>query len=145
MFGLKTGGYEVNDDLCEALVHDRLSQPHASNLGGLLARERARPLGIPAYIYDAVSGGELTEVARITGIRDIERRSFCHVLNSRAMAIRYAQEKQSRISSRDGTLPDRSGENWPSSSPMESMIRPWAWTLAEMPPPRWATIRLSLL
>ena len=92
VFGLKTGGYEVNDDLCEALVNDRLSQPHASNLGGLMAREFARPLGIPAYIYDAVTGGELTEVARITGIRDIERRSFCHVLNSRAMAIRYAQE-----------------------------------------------------
>lgn len=92
VFGLKTGGYEVNDDLCEALVNDRLSQPHASNLGGLLARELARPLGIPAYIYDAVTGGELTEVAKITGIRDIERRSFCHVLNSRAMAIRYAQE-----------------------------------------------------
>ena len=92
VFGLKTGGYEVNDDLCEALVNDRLSQPHASNLGGLLARELARPLGIPAYIYDAVTGGELTEVARITGIRDIERRSFCLVLNSRAMAIRYAQE-----------------------------------------------------
>ena len=92
VFGLKTGGYEVNDDLCEALVNDRLSQPHASNLGGLLARELARPLGIPAYIYDAVTGGELTEVAKITGIPDIERRSFCHVLNSRAMAIRYAQE-----------------------------------------------------
>jgi butyrate kinase len=92
VFGLKTGGYLVNADLCEALVNDELSQPHASNLGGLLAWELARPLGIPAYIYDAVTGGELTEVAKITGIRDIERRSFCHVLNSRAMAIRYAQE-----------------------------------------------------
>ena len=92
VFGLKTGGYLVNADLCEALVNDELSQPHASNLGGLLAWELARPLGIPAYIYDAVTGGELTEVAKITGIRDIERRSFCHVLNSRAMAIRYANE-----------------------------------------------------
>lgn len=92
VFGLKTGGYLVNDDLCEALVNDELSQPHASNLGGLLARELARPLGIPAYIYDAVTGGELTDVAKITGIPDIERRSFCHVLNSRAMAIRYANE-----------------------------------------------------
>lgn len=92
VFGLKTGGYEVNDDLCQALVNDELSQPHASNLGGLLARELARPLGIPAYIYDAVTGGELTEVAKITGIPDIQRRSFCHVLNSRATAIRYARE-----------------------------------------------------
>ena len=92
VFGLKTGGYEVNDDLCQALVSDKLSQAHASNLGGLLAREVARPLGIPAYIYDAVTGGELSDVAKITGIPDIERRSFCHVLNSHAMAIRYAQE-----------------------------------------------------
>ncbi len=92
VFGLKTGGYLVNGDLCQALVSDKLSQPHASNLGGLLAREIAEPLGIPAYIYDAVTGGELTDVAKITGIPDIERRSFCHVLNSRAMAIRYAKE-----------------------------------------------------
>lgn len=92
VFGLKTGGYEVNDDLCQALVSDKLSQAHASNLGGLLAREVAQPLGIPAYIYDAVTGGELSDVAKITGIPDIERRSFCHVLNSHAMAIRYAQE-----------------------------------------------------
>lgn len=55
VFGLKTGGYLVNEDLCHALVDDDLSQPHASNLGGLLAREIAAPLGIPAYIYDAVT------------------------------------------------------------------------------------------
>ena len=30
VFGLKTGGYLVNDDLCHALVYDELSQPHAS-------------------------------------------------------------------------------------------------------------------
>ena len=47
VFGLKTGGYLVNEDLCHALVDDDLSQPHASNLGGLLAREIAAPLGIP--------------------------------------------------------------------------------------------------
>lgn len=82
----------MNDDLCHALVDDDLSQPHASNLGGLLAREIAAPLGIPAYIYDAVTSGELTDVAKITGFVDIERRSFCHVLNSRAMALRYARE-----------------------------------------------------
>ena len=41
VFGLKTGGYLVNEDLCHALVDDDLSQPHASNLGGLLAREIA--------------------------------------------------------------------------------------------------------
>ena len=88
--GLKTGGYPVNDDLYTALSGP-ISSPHASNLGGLLARDIAQPLGIPAYIYDAVTSGELQEVASVTGIPDIKRRSFCHVLNSRAMAIKYAE------------------------------------------------------
>ena len=86
VFGLRTGGYIVDDELCRALVDDELSQPHASNLGGLLARELAQPLGIPAYIYDAVTSGELTDIAKITGYAEIERQSFCHVLNSRAMS-----------------------------------------------------------
>ena len=93
VFGLRTGGYIVDDELCHALVDDELSQPHASNLGGLLARELAQPLGIPAYIYDAVTSGELTDIAKITGYAEIERQSFCHVLNSRAMAIRYAKQQ----------------------------------------------------
>ena len=88
--GLKTGGYPVNDDLYTALSGP-ISSPHASNLGGLLARDIAQPLGIPAYIYDAVTSGELQDVASVTGIPDIKRRSFCHVLNSRAMAIKYAE------------------------------------------------------
>ena len=91
VFGLKTGGYEVNDELCEALVNHAYSQPHASNLGGLLARAIAEEYHIPAYIYDAVTSGELSPVAQITGMKDIRRRSFCHVLNSRAQAIRYAE------------------------------------------------------
>lgn len=92
VYGLKSGGYLVNEDLCYALLDDRLSQSHASNLGGLLAKKIADQYGIPSYIYDAVTSGALTDVAKITGISDIERRSFCHVLNSRAMAIRYAKE-----------------------------------------------------
>ena len=90
VFGLKMGGYAVNDDLCEALVNHDYSQPHASNLGGLLARAIADEYHIPAYIYDAVTSGELSPVAQITGMPEIRRASFSHVLNSHAQAIRYA-------------------------------------------------------
>ena len=90
VFGLKTGGYVVNDDLCKALLDRSLSQTHASNLGGLLAHAIAGEHNIPAYIYDAVTSGELSPVAQITGMPDIRRKSLCHVLNSRAQAIRYA-------------------------------------------------------
>lgn len=89
--GLKAGGYQMNDDLETALGSD-LSSPHASNLGGILAYEIAKPLGIPAYIYDAVTSAELPHMARITGNPHIYRNSFCHALNARAQAIRYAQK-----------------------------------------------------
>ena len=89
--GLKAGGYVMNEDLKIALGGD-LSSPHASNIGGILAYEIAKPLGIPAYIYDAVTSAELPHLARITGTPDVYRNSFCHALNSRAQAIRYAKE-----------------------------------------------------
>lgn len=90
--GLKAGGYLMNEDLKVALGSD-LSSPHASNIGGILAYEIAKPLGIPAYIYDAVTSAELPHLARITGMPQVYRNSFCHALNSRAQAIRYAGQE----------------------------------------------------
>lgn len=87
--GLKAGGYLMNEDLRIALSGP-LSSPHASNLGGVLAYAIAKPLGIPAYIYDAVTSAELPPIARITGTPEVVRCSFCHALNARAQAIRYA-------------------------------------------------------
>ena len=49
VFGLTTGGYVVDDNLCTALVDHRWSQPHASNLGGLLAKQIADEAGIAAF------------------------------------------------------------------------------------------------
>lgn len=93
--GLRVGGYAVNDALCRVIREGRLIE-HASNLGALMARETAEPLGIPAAIYDAVSADNLSEVARITGIPEIRRESYCHVLNSRAMARKYAEDRGRR-------------------------------------------------
>ena len=90
--GLSVGAYGVNDKLRQVIRKGNLI-PHASNLGALLADAIAQPLGIPAMIYDAVSADNLLEVARITGMPEIRRQSFCHVLNSRAMSRKYAQSQ----------------------------------------------------
>lgn len=83
------GGYEVNDEMIDFLTnHPRME--HASNLGAIIAAAIARPLNIPAYIYDAVVADEMPEIAHITGFPEITRQSFCHVLNSRAMARKAA-------------------------------------------------------
>lgn len=89
--GIKGKGYKVNEDLKTALSDEAYSSPHASNLGGLLAKAYADTLNIPAYIYDAVTGGELPEIATLTGFKEITRTSACHLLNSHAMAVKYAE------------------------------------------------------
>ncbi|WP_010253951.1 butyrate kinase [Treponema primitia] len=89
------GAYLVNEAMIEELRSDRV-MPHASNLGALIAFSIAEPLGIPAYIYDAVTSDELYDVAKITGIPEITRHSFCHVLNSKASARKVAKMQGSR-------------------------------------------------
>jgi butyrate kinase len=86
---MRTGGYLVTGDMLELLQNGDIPQ-HASNLGGVLAHEIAEPVGIPAYIYDAVSSNEFPPIAKITGLKQVTRKSFCHVLNTRAAARKYA-------------------------------------------------------
>ncbi|MCR2018591.1 butyrate kinase, partial [Blautia pseudococcoides] len=88
---VKAGGYTVNQAMKDRILEGPIS-PHASNMGALIADAVAAPLGIPAYIYDAVSSDEFMEISRITGIPEVVRQSFCHVLNSKAMARRAAEE-----------------------------------------------------
>lgn len=87
---VEAGGYLVNTAMKDLIQSDSLPE-HASNLGALIADRIAAPLGIPAFIYDAVSSDELADIAKITGIPEIRRQSFCHVLNSKAAARKYAK------------------------------------------------------
>lgn len=92
---VKAGGYLVNEDMKRRIIRGPIPK-HASNLGALLAEAMAKPLGIPAYIYDAVSSDEMRDIARITGVPEIIRQPFCHVLNTKAMARKVAQNMGSR-------------------------------------------------
>lgn len=87
-----TGAYVVDDNLCD-IMRNRPAQLHASNLGALVAREISKKGNVPAYIYDAVSVDELSDLARLSGIKKYPRRSFSHALNTRAVAMRYCKDK----------------------------------------------------
>jgi butyrate kinase len=65
---------------------------HASGLGAQLADEIAGLVGIPAYIVDPVCVDEFDELARVSGLPEIERRSLSHALNLKAVARRAAEE-----------------------------------------------------
>lgn len=85
------GTYTVSDDLLADLKVGVQGQ-HASNLGGILAREIADSIGVPSYIVDPVVVDELMPQARYSGVPELPRVSIFHALNQKAVAKRYAKE-----------------------------------------------------
>ena len=64
------GTYPVSDALLADLKNGVQGQ-HASNLGGILAREIGDAIGKPSYIVDPVVVDELPDVARISGMPEL--------------------------------------------------------------------------
>ena len=89
------GTYEVSNRLLEDLKIG-VSGQHASNLGGILAYEIAKQVKIKSYIVDPVVVDELQDIARISGIPEIPRKSIFHALNQKAVAKRYAKENNKK-------------------------------------------------
>jgi len=85
------GTYPVSDALLEDLKIGKQGQ-HASNLGGILAREIGDEIGAPSFIVDPVVVDEMEEVARFSGVPELPRTSVFHALNQKAVAKRYAKE-----------------------------------------------------
>lgn len=85
------GTYSVSDKLIEDLKVG-VQGEHASNLGGILSREIGDELGVPSFIVDPVVVDELQEVARLSGMPEIPRKSKFHALNQKAVAKRYGKE-----------------------------------------------------
>ena len=81
---IPSGTYKVND----AVIRDIKNPPygeHAANLGSYISKELADQVGIPAFFVDPVSVDELQDVARYSGLKGIERQSFWHPLNQKAV------------------------------------------------------------
>lgn len=85
------GTYEVTDALVADLKKGVQGQ-HASNLGGILAKEIGNELNVPSFIVDPVVVDELEEVARISGVPELPRKSKFHALNQKAVAKRFGKE-----------------------------------------------------
>lgn len=85
------GTYAVNDAMVEDLKVG-VQGPHASNLGGIIAKSIGDELNIPSFIVDPVVTDELADVARLSGVPELPRKSKFHALNQKAVAKRYGKE-----------------------------------------------------
>lgn len=87
---IEGGTYEINEAMLEDLKSGFRGE-HASNLGGILAYDIAKDLNIRSFIVDPVVVDELQDVARISGLKGIERVSIFHALNQKAVARKHAK------------------------------------------------------
>lgn len=88
---VRAGAYHVDALLLDTL-RNRPASLHASNLAAMIAHEIGGT-AVPAFIYDSVAVDEFDDLARYSGAKEIPRASFSHVLNTRAMCLRYAREQ----------------------------------------------------
>ena len=87
------GTWKISQSMLDDLKDPtRWGRIHASNLGAFIAKAIADPLGIPSFIVDPVVVDEFDDIARISGIPEIERKSLLHALNIRYIGRLLATE-----------------------------------------------------
>lgn len=86
---VRTGTWLVDETVRGNLLTNRYGK-HASNLGGLAASAIAELVPCAAMVVDPVCCDDLDDEVRITGLRQIRRRTAYHALNHGAVGRRLA-------------------------------------------------------
>ena len=87
---VKSGAYLINEEMIDRLTN-RPTLDHASNLGATISYSIANEIGVNSYIYDPVCVDESDDIAKVSGLKGLDRVCLTHALNTRAMAIKYAK------------------------------------------------------
>ena len=88
---IPSGIYKINESMLSDLKTGYNGE-HASNLGGLIADNLAKQLGIESFIADPVVVDEMEPVAKVSGHPLFERKSIFHALNQKAIARTHAKK-----------------------------------------------------
>ncbi|MCC8019351.1 MAG: butyrate kinase [Rikenellaceae bacterium] len=86
---IPSGVYEIDGAMLDDLRSAHYGA-HASNLGALIAESLAGGTAARAFIADPVVVDEMDEIAKLTGLAGIRRRSVFHALNQKAIARSFA-------------------------------------------------------
>jgi len=86
----RDGAYAVNDLMVATLKYAPAAQ-HASALSCLIGVELVAGTHIPVIIYDPTCVDSVDGIAKVTGVPGIVNMPVYHLLNPKAMGIRYAE------------------------------------------------------
>ncbi|MBW1614314.1 MAG: butyrate kinase [Deltaproteobacteria bacterium] len=88
---LNSGPYLINDAMCQDLSEANYGW-HPSNLGPLIAHQMGEEMEVPAIIFDSPVTDEMEQIARISGLKEFERKAAFHVLNQKSAAKKAARK-----------------------------------------------------
>lgn len=89
---LESGVYFVDENVISDVVNGRVQADHPSNLGVLISFELSKTWGCPAYFVDPVSVDEFDDVARLSGLKELPRKSLLHALNTKYVSRKLAEK-----------------------------------------------------
>lgn len=90
------GAIGIDQAMIDFLTRPEDLAKHPSLIGSMIAFDLNKELGIPVCIYDAIGTDEKIPVCRVSGVPEIPHFTVGHTLNTRAMAIKCAEEKLGR-------------------------------------------------
>lgn len=88
---MESGTYLIDEDIVNYLKNE-CEIDHASNLAPIIAYELSKKYNIPAFLTDPISVDEFDELARFSGIKEIQRKSLSHALNMKTVGRKVARE-----------------------------------------------------
>ncbi len=91
LVAMEGGTYEVTDLMLEHAKNCANGVIHPASLGPQLAREFAEQYGAKAMVVNPPDVDELQDLARMTGIKGVNRVIHLHALNLKETAIRHSK------------------------------------------------------
>lgn len=89
---LEGGSYTISQQMLEDLKTRKYSN-HASNLGAIIAYGLGQRFKAPSLISDPITVDNFTDIARISGVPEIERKCRVHALNIKEVCRREAAKR----------------------------------------------------
>lgn len=93
---LEGGSYAISEQMLDDLRERRFSN-HASNLGAIVAHHLAERYGVPSMIADPITVDNFTDIARVSGVPEIERKCRSHALNIKEVSRREAAKRGKKL------------------------------------------------
>ena len=87
------GAIGIDQAMIDYLTRPEDMAKHPSLIGSMIAFDLNKERGIPVCIYDAIGTDEKIPVCRVSGVPELPHFTVGHTLNTRAMAIKCAEEK----------------------------------------------------